>query len=304
MHDRDQLETPRPIRRGADDPAAAQTSGKALWCLLFSIGNFLCLPFILSLPSVILGILAIVDINRRRLRGMGMAVTGIVLSVAGDIIYAVLLVVAVIVGIPVLALLAPLLIMLGMRNDLQKQLPQAADNVPQVQAMQPAVKDPEDARVYLTSLKPATVSQQAPLWNGGAAGQLGDGRLIEINGGQPVAKGLSIGPPNTPDQPMLIEYELPQELRPSILQMHVGLDDSSGPVEKPGIIFEVLGDGKALWTSRTIKRIREYEECRVKVDGVARLTLRYRSLDGANNQRWTLPVWIDPYLIAVARAGK
>ena len=48
----DDDEPPRSSKATArDDAAESETSSKALWCLLLSIGNFLCLPLILSLPS-------------------------------------------------------------------------------------------------------------------------------------------------------------------------------------------------------------------------------------------------------------
>jgi predicted Zn finger-like uncharacterized protein len=71
------------------------TSGKALTCLILSIANCLCLPFVLSLPSIIFGILAIVDVSRHpaRVKGKGLAITGIVLSIVGNIGMAILIVV-------------------------------------------------------------------------------------------------------------------------------------------------------------------------------------------------------------------
>src|SRR5262249_12414036 len=164
---------------------------------------------------------------------------------------------------------------------------------PPMKELKFAVKDPEAGRVYLTSLKPVSTSQQAPGWNGGPPGQLGHGRQHEVSGGWHAEKGLSIGPPLMPQSPtMSVEYQLPKDLQPCMLQMIVGLDDSSGAAEKPGVEFEVVGDGKVLWKSRTIKRIGDYEDCRIKLDGIDRLVLRYKTLDAEPNQRWTLPVWV------------
>jgi hypothetical protein len=90
----------RPNTERDDAAVSPATSGKALASLLLSIGNCLCLPFILSLPSLILGILAFVDISRRpeQLKGKGLALTGILLSIFGNLAYAVLLVAVIVAG--------------------------------------------------------------------------------------------------------------------------------------------------------------------------------------------------------------
>lgn len=63
-----------------DRPQPTQTSGKAVWSLIFGIATF-CLSFFTAIPGIILGILAIKDTNRDpRLGGSGMAVAGIVIS--------------------------------------------------------------------------------------------------------------------------------------------------------------------------------------------------------------------------------
>lgn len=88
-------------RRDADSNGVTPaTSGKALTCLILSLANCLCLPFVLSLPSIIFGILAIVDVNRHpsRLKGKGMAITGIILSILGNIFLVVVIVVCLVVA--------------------------------------------------------------------------------------------------------------------------------------------------------------------------------------------------------------
>jgi hypothetical protein len=63
-------------------PTQPKTSGKAIWSLVLGILSF-CIPVLPAIPGVILGILGIVDINKneRRLKGKGLAITGLVLSV-------------------------------------------------------------------------------------------------------------------------------------------------------------------------------------------------------------------------------
>jgi hypothetical protein len=167
-----------------------------------------------------------------------------------------------------------------------------------------AVDDPEDGRIYLTSMKPVATSKLSLNHTLGAAGMSGGpfSHKIQVNGGWHAEKGLSIGPPATPNEPMFVEYNVAGKDQPCYLQMIVGLDDAT-TMEKPGIVFEVLGDDKLLWTSHTIKKSRDYEDCRIKLDDVRRLTLRYRTLDTFPAQPWTQPVWIDPYLIPLGKAG-
>jgi hypothetical protein len=63
-------------------PTSPKTSGKAVWSLVLGILSF-CIPILPAIPGVILGILGLVDINKneRRLKGKGLAITGLVLSV-------------------------------------------------------------------------------------------------------------------------------------------------------------------------------------------------------------------------------
>jgi hypothetical protein len=73
------LEVPRRAR-------ATQTSGQAIAALLCGILSF-CLPVLLGIPALILGFLALGNINRSggRLTGGGLAITGIVLGIVGSI---------------------------------------------------------------------------------------------------------------------------------------------------------------------------------------------------------------------------
>jgi hypothetical protein len=78
------------MSRRPDDgprPQPARTSGKAIAALVCGILSFI-LPIIMTIPAVILGILAQGDINRSKgqLSGAGMAITGIILSVVGPLL--------------------------------------------------------------------------------------------------------------------------------------------------------------------------------------------------------------------------
>ena len=86
----DPWETPPPL------PALrkrAALSGNALASAIFALANIV-LPFAMSVPSIVLGIIALTQISRRpgQLRGKGLAVTGIGLSVSVDCLYLALIV--------------------------------------------------------------------------------------------------------------------------------------------------------------------------------------------------------------------
>jgi hypothetical protein len=65
-----------------EQPTSPKTSGKAVWSLVLGILSF-CIPLLPTIPAIILGILGIVDVNKHegRLKGKGLAITGLVLSV-------------------------------------------------------------------------------------------------------------------------------------------------------------------------------------------------------------------------------
>jgi hypothetical protein len=72
---------PEPLDE-ADAPAPqSTTNGKAITALILGVLSF-CLPVLLSIPAIILGILGLVDAKdeRRGVRGRGLAITGIVLG--------------------------------------------------------------------------------------------------------------------------------------------------------------------------------------------------------------------------------
>jgi hypothetical protein len=68
-------------------PTQPRTSGKAIWSLVLGILSF-CIPILPAIPGIILGILGIVDVNKYqgRLKGKGLAITGLVLSVLSIVV--------------------------------------------------------------------------------------------------------------------------------------------------------------------------------------------------------------------------
>jgi uncharacterized protein DUF1559/uncharacterized protein DUF4190 len=73
----------------------ATTSGKATASLVLGLFSF-CIPVLLSIPALILGIMSLSDISRsqERLKGRGLAITGIVFSALSIIVSPVLIVIA------------------------------------------------------------------------------------------------------------------------------------------------------------------------------------------------------------------
>jgi hypothetical protein len=83
--DDDRDDRPR-RRRDRDGRPAPATSGKALASLLLGLGTC-CLPILLAIPGLILGFLALGDIKRdpRLVKGRGLAITGIIFSLIGNL---------------------------------------------------------------------------------------------------------------------------------------------------------------------------------------------------------------------------
>jgi hypothetical protein len=79
-HDRREEE-----RGQARRPPAQQTSGKAVAALICGVLTF-CVPVLMSIPAVVLGFLALGNIQRSggRLTGKGLAITGLVLALVGN----------------------------------------------------------------------------------------------------------------------------------------------------------------------------------------------------------------------------
>jgi hypothetical protein len=72
----------------------------------------------------------------------------------------------------------------------------------------------------------------------------------------------------------------------------IALDDSSARSESP-LTFVVLGDGKALWTSKPAQLPKAAQECNVNVSGIDVLELR---VDCPGSYGGAAAVWLDPYI--------
>jgi hypothetical protein len=143
--------------------------------------------------------------------------------------------------------------------------------------------------VYLADLTEEVV-KEGP-WKLGK-GKIGnpDETKISVNG-KKSPNGLGMHPPA--NGMMLVKYKLDRSARQ--FQSGVGVDDSAKTGAKSPIFFAVVGDGKVLWTSRSMQRAGSRQECKLSIAGVGVLELhvycRGDNDEGANG------VWIEPHLL-------
>lgn len=146
------------------------------------------------------------------------------------------------------------------------------------------VNDSEFPKLYLADL-PQADFKKGP-WDLGI-GTIGRHFKTPIRvGGQESPRGLSTQPNSS------ISYRLKKG--GLLFRSKIGIDDSGRPTRAAPINFEVLGDGKVLWTSRLFAR-GETDECSVDVSEVDTLELRV-SVDGNNFD--ANAVWLEPNVLA------
>jgi hypothetical protein len=158
--------------------------------------------------------------------------------------------------------------------------------------LKPSGEDPEDRRVYLSDLPEFDVRPAPPVWKFGKNGSLGapspDARVSAM--GRLSKKGLSTHPTT---QHSGAKYRVEPA---DTFEAFVGINDDSAGSSGP-LIFEVRGDDKVLWTSKPVRKPKQFQECRVSVRGVKELELRVYPPTGS-----ILPphgghaVWFDPYV--------
>jgi serine/threonine protein kinase len=78
-----------------------------------------------------------------------------------------------------------------------------------------------------------------------------------------------------------------------LFQARIAINDCAGNNCKTPLKFQVLGDGKVLWTSKPIQAARQTEDCIVEVEGIHVLELRV-VCPGPHFS--AMAVWLDPYL--------
>ncbi len=134
--------------------------------------------------------------------------------------------------------------------------------------------------IYLADLTPVEKN---------VAGEL-EPRGISI-GGEPKKHSLWTRT-SVPHPPATVEYALGQ--RYVRLSGAVGIEDS-GKADRTRVstLFQIVGDGKVLWTSETIRNPGKSQKFAVDVSGVNHLKI----LTDSNNLPSHYPVWIDPSLV-------
>ena len=88
-----------------------------------------------------------------------------------------------------------------------------------------------------------------------------------------------------------VKYRLDKTFR--IFEATVALDDSS-PGSITPIVFQVVGDGQVLWTSKPVQKAGLKQDCKVSVSGVTILELRVNCSDRLEG---AYAVWLDPRVL-------
>jgi hypothetical protein len=74
----------------------------------------------------------------------------------------------------------------------------------------------------------------------------------------------------------------------------VALNDTAGKGANTPITFQVVGDGRVLWTSKPVQATRIKQECWVNVSGVSVLELQVSCPGRAEDAH---AVWLEPHLL-------
>src|SRR5262249_53711873 len=78
----------------------------------------------------------------------------------------------------------------------------------------------------------------------------------------------------------------------------VGISDAVPVGSATPLTFQVVGDDKVLWSSKTIQDKGDTQDCRVPVQGIHVLELRVVC---PGWQGWAHAVWLDPYILSKKR---
>lgn len=183
------------------------------------------------------------------------------------------------------------------RNAIVRQDPKGnlvpVQNPPPIQNPAPTKKPPiveepvRKGKTYLSDLKELEVKHK--WWPLGKNGELGSPNFHEIavNGQHsPKGLGLHVGEPF-----VYVKYRLGGKYQSFVTT--VAIDDCA-PQTTPPVRFDVLGDGKLLWSSKVIQGSRLTDRCEIKIEGVNVLELRASQL--GLNHAGGYTVWVDPYV--------
>jgi hypothetical protein len=150
------------------------------------------------------------------------------------------------------------------------------------------------APVFLSDLPEFAWKPGAPGWTFGKAGRLGapgqPQAVLRYNGETP-AKGLSMHPPHTGYTRVC--YYLGRRAQSLRAKAFLSEDDKR---TKPKLTrFVILGDGKVLWRSDSIRKFGEASWCTLNVSQVHVLELR--TYVEAGNSTGCHAGWLDPYVV-------
>jgi hypothetical protein len=156
---------------------------------------------------------------------------------------------------------------------------------------EPAVTDSKTPQAhqpkYLVDMTELEFKIGVPGWNLGK-GLMGNGPTPIVVSGKKYPRGLSTTPPGGGF--CGVKYRIDKDM--NAFSASVALDDSSGP--RNPVTFEVLGDGRSLWTSKRIQTKGEKQECSVAIKGVSILELR--TICNGPDSYGCHAVWLDPRL--------
>jgi hypothetical protein len=142
----------------------------------------------------------------------------------------------------------------------------------------------KESRVYLYDLKETE-------WSVLDSSSSKDATIAIAVNGIKFSKGLWLHPPARGCS--LAKYRL-SGLGAETFVTKVAINDSALPTLPTLLTFQVLGDGKVLWTSVPTAKRGQMQECRISVKDVSVLELR---VDCPGWNGWAHAVWLDPYLL-------
>lgn len=162
----------------------------------------------------------------------------------------------------------------------------------------PFASDPalaaDGAKVFLTDLREYAWKAGPPRWSFGKNGSVGNGwnptATIRVDG-VAYPKGLGMHPPT--ETFTRVCYALGK--RATSLHGAVGVAEDDGRIPPQPVRFLVLGDGKVLWRSDSIRAFKVKQDFTVDVSGVEVLELRVYAENG--NNFGSHAAWLDPYVM-------
>ena len=158
-------------------------------------------------------------------------------------------------------------------------------------AVAPVVAAPEKAesKLYLYDLKEFDLV----ILNGHFKDGI-DASGVSVNGKR-FNKGLLTHP--LPGSPASVKYRL-DGLDAIAFEAKVAINDTAPDGSVTPLTFQVLGDGKTLWTSKPVQAPRQTQDCSVKVEGLHVLELRVVC---PGDYHIAHAVWLDPYLLSTKK---